>query len=129
MKRKRNRERSRFLFLCPRQRDGLVIVPQRVQQPHGVVLVAAGTVVLVAFAGLGIWAAVNFAGFFAAFHGLFFSQGNWTFPYDSLLICSLPTEFWMGMGAIWLLVSVLASVLSIVVGLKVGKRAPGKRAH
>ena len=86
------------------------------------VLVAAGTLVLAAFAALGIWAAVDFAGLFAALHGLFFAQGSWTFPYDSLLICSLPTEFWMGMGAVWLAVSVLLSILSISIGFKLRKR-------
>lgn len=87
-----------------------------------IVLVAAGAIVLVAFAGLGAWALIDFNGFFTAFHSLFFAQGNWTFPYDSLLICSLPTEFWMGMGAVWLAVSALLSILSILVGFKLRKR-------
>lgn len=85
----------------------------------GNVLLAAGIVVLASFIGLGVWAAVDFAGFFATFHGFLFSQGNWTFPYDSLLICALPAAFWMGMGVVWLAVSVLASILSIVIGKKV----------
>lgn len=84
----------------------------------GGVLMAAGIVVLVAFVVLGIWAAVDFSGFFRLFHQLFFSQGNWEFPYDSLLICALPTEFWMGMGVIWLVVAVVLSALSILVGRK-----------
>ena len=87
----------------------------------GAVLMGAGAVVLVAFAVLDAWAAVNFNGFFAAFHGLFFSQGNWQFPFDSLLICSLPTQFWMGMGVIWLVVSVVLSLVSLVVGRKCRK--------
>lgn len=87
----------------------------------GGVLMAAGIVVIVAFAGLGAWAVVDFEGFFRAFHQLFFSQGNWTFPYDSLLICALPTEFWMGMGVIWLAVALVMSALSIVIGRKVWK--------
>ncbi len=81
-------------------------------------LLAAGIVVLVAFVGLGVWAFLDFNGLFTMFHQLFFSQGNWTFPYDSLLICALPTPFWMGMGGVWLAVTALASVLSIVVGAK-----------
>ena len=87
-----------------------------------VVLPAAGGIVIVAFVSLGIWAAVDFNGFFTAVHQLFFKQGGWTFPYDSLLICSLPTEFWMGMGAVWLAVSTLLSILSILVGFKLKKR-------
>lgn len=84
----------------------------------GSVMLAAGVMVNVAFVTLGVWAAVDFDGFFRAFHQLFFSQGNWEFPYDSLLICALPTEFWMGMGAVWLAVSFAVSVLAIVFGRK-----------
>ena len=87
----------------------------------GGVLMAAGIVVLVAFVALGVWAAVDFNGFFRLFHQLFFSQGNWEFPYDSLLICALPTEFWMGMGIVWLVVSFIVSILSIVIGNKLRK--------
>ena len=86
-----------------------------------IVLIAAGAIVLVAFVALGAWAIVDFNGLFAAFHKVFFAQGNWTFPYDSLLICSLPTEFWMGMGVVWLAVSALLSILSILVGFKLRK--------
>ena len=87
----------------------------------GNVLLAAGVVVLVAFIGLGVWAAIDFTGFFATFHQLLFSQGNWTFPYDSLLICALPTAFWMGMGVAWLAVSALVSILSIAIGKRLRK--------
>lgn len=90
----------------------------------GLMLRIGGIVVLAAFAALGVWAIVDFNGFFSAFHGLFFSQGNWTFAYDSLLICALPTAFWMGMGFIWLLVSVILSVLAIAIG---GRLMHGRR--
>ena len=71
---------------------------------------------------VGAWAAIDFTGFFAAFHQLFFAQqGNWTFPYDSLLICSLPQPFWMGMGIVFLLVAVLVCVASILVGQRLRK--------
>lgn len=87
----------------------------------GSVLLAAGVIVIVAFVALGVWAAVDFNGFFARFHQLFFSQGNWEFPYDSLLICALPTEFWMGMGAVWLVVAFVISILSITLGKRLKK--------
>ena len=92
----------------------------------GIMLRAAGITVLAAFVALGIWAAVDFTGFFSAFHGAFFSQGNWMFAYDSLLICALPTAFWMGMGALWLLVSVLLSVVAIMAG---GRLMHGRRRY
>ncbi len=90
----------------------------------GLMLRVGGIAVLAAFVALGVWALVDFNGFFTAFHGLFFSQGGWTFAYDSLLICALPTAFWMGMGFIWLLVSVVLSVLAILVG---GRLMHGRR--
>jgi len=88
----------------------------------GRVLLAAGIAVLVVFAGLGVWAAIDFAGFFTLFHNLFFSQGNWTFPFDSLLICALPTPFWAGMGVVWLVVTLLVCVVSILVGRRLVRR-------
>ena len=84
----------------------------------GRLLFGAGTVVLGAFAVLGAWAALDFDGLFTVFHELLFSQGNWTFPADSLLICALPTDFWVGMGAVWLAVSAIASILSMLIGCK-----------
>ena len=50
---------------------------------------------------LGLWGLVDFNGLFAAFHSLFFVEGTWTFNYDSLLISMYPSDFWMGMGAVW----------------------------
>lgn len=87
----------------------------------GNVLMAAGILVIVVFIALGVFAAIDFSRFFTLFHSVFFSQGNWTFPYDSLLICSLPTVFWVGMGVIWLIVTVLVSILSIAIGALVRK--------
>ena len=87
----------------------------------GNVLMAAGILVIVIFIALGVFAAIDFSRFFTLFHSVFFSQGNWTFPYDSLLICSLPTVFWVGMGIIWLIASALVSILSIAIGALVRK--------
>ena len=83
----------------------------------GTVLLAAGVIVLALFVVLGVWAAIDFTGLFNAFHHVFFAQqGNWTFPYDSLLICSLPQPFWAGMAAVWLGASVVLSIVSILIG-------------
>lgn len=85
----------------------------------GLVLIGAGAGVLAALIVLGVWAIADFNGFFTAFHQLFFAQqGNWEFPYDSLLICSLPEAFWAGMGIVWLGTSIVLSALSVVVGFK-----------
>ena len=82
----------------------------------GRVLGGAGAGVFVAFALLAAWVAVDFNGFFAAFHSLFFAAGTWTFSWDSLLICMYPPEFWMGMGAIWLAVTVAGCVVCLIIG-------------
>ena len=42
---------------------------------------------------------VDFERFFAAFHGIFFKSGTWTFPSDSLLIQTFPEPFWVSAGA------------------------------
>lgn len=86
-------------------------------------LVAAGCAVLGLFVFLGLWALLDFNGLFRSFHLLFFSQGNWTFPADSLLICALPAEFWQGMGTIWFAVTLGASILSLIAGLMLARRA------
>ncbi|NGM17057.1 DUF1461 domain-containing protein [Eggerthellaceae bacterium zg-893] len=90
----------------------------------GGVLIGAGAVVLVAFAALGVWAVVDFDGLFAAFHALFFAAGTWTFSRDSLLITMYPPEFWVGMGAIWLVTTCLAAILSIGIGAILRRKAP-----
>lgn len=87
------------------------------------VLCGAGIVVLVAFGAAGIWAVVDFQGLFTTFHTVFFSQGNWQFPYNSLMICELPTEFWCAMGGVWLTVTLLCSIASILVGRHLSKTA------
>ena len=88
----------------------------------GRALGAAPAVLLAAMIGLAVWAAADFHGFFAAFHGLLFPQGNWTFPFDSLLICMLPTGFWIGMAIMWVVVTVGLSVASIVIGRRLLRR-------
>ena len=82
----------------------------------GRVLACAGGLTIAAFLAFGAAALVDFDAFFALFHGLLFTQGTWTFWYRSLLICSLPEGFWMGMGILWFATSLLLSILSCCVG-------------
>lgn len=92
-------------------------------QAAGRALMWAGGGIVVLLVLLGAWALIGFESFFAAFHSLFFAEGTWTFPYDSLLICMYPTAFWMGMGAIWLVTTGALSILSLVSGRMLVKRA------
>lgn len=81
------------------------------------VLTASCIIILVSYIGLLIWGFVDFNSFFSMFHQLFFSKGNWEFPADSLLICALPTKFWVIMGIVAVVVSVLlASFAAIIAG-------------
>ncbi len=106
---------------------GLAHVRVRIsKRALGVVCAIAGGLVIAAFAGLGVWAAVDFLGMFNLLHSFFFSQGSWTFAYDSLLITLYPTEFWMGMGGVWLAVTGALSILSLFIGLKIGKTNHGR---
>lgn len=82
----------------------------------GFVFTCAGASIIAIFALLAAWVAVDFDGFFAIFHSLFFAQGTWTFSWDSLLICMYPPEFWMGMGAIWLGVTVVCCAACLIMG-------------
>ncbi len=88
----------------------------------GAVLLGAGITVCAIFAVVGIWAAVDFDVFFSVFHMLFFESGSWTFSENSLLICMYPDAFWMGMGIIWLAVTLVLSILSIVIGARLRRR-------
>jgi len=58
---------------------------------------------------------VNFDRLFTAMHELFFAEGTWTFAVDSLLICTYPIEFWIGMGIVWaILLMLLSSIVSFI---------------
>lgn len=93
----------------------------------GRVLAGVGVSVLAVFALLAAWVAIDFDGFFAQFHSLFFAAGTWTFSWDSLLICMYPPEFWVGMGAIWLVVTVACCVVCITIGRLLRKGSTQKR--
>ncbi|MDO8661250.1 MAG: DUF1461 domain-containing protein [Candidatus Woesearchaeota archaeon] len=51
---------------------------------------------------LAIFSFTAFNTFFTGFHQLFFSQGNWQFPSESLLIQTYPEQFWKGVVLQWI---------------------------
>lgn len=94
-------------------------------KPAGTALVAGGAITLGLFLGFGLWAAFGFDSLFAALHSLFFAEGTWTFPSDSLLIQMYPEGFWMGMGGWWLGASTVVALASIIIGyVIIRKRKP-----
>jgi integral membrane protein (TIGR01906 family) len=72
------------------------------------VLIALG-----AIAGLA-----DFEALFSAFHGIFFAEGTWTFPSDSLLIQTFPESFWAAAAGVWAGLVLLGAVL-LAVGARV----------
>ncbi len=82
----------------------------------GKTLMCSAAAVLVLFILLALWVVLDFNGFFAFFHSLFFANGTWTFPANSLLIRMYPEGFWIGMGVVWLVSSCLASLLCLIIG-------------
>lgn len=101
-----------ILFLLKRSRRSLARA-----------LLAAGGTVLVLFALAGIWAASDFDSLFAAFHGLFFAAGTWTFDADSLLICMYPEGFWTSMGIVWGVVTAIACLVTLSIGSRTKRNA------
>src|SRR3989338_8539941 len=53
---------------------------------------------IISLAGILLLVLLFFHQLFTAFHLLFFPQGNWTFPYNSLLIRTFPLSFFMKIG-------------------------------
>lgn len=95
---------------------------RRSRQALAAALVAAPCLVLAAFAGLGLWGTLDFNGLFAAFHGVLFPQGNWTFPARSLLISMYPLDFWVGMAKAWLGITAAAAILSLTLGIAIARK-------
>ena len=78
---------------------------------------------------LGLWGLIDFNGLFAAFHSLFFVDGTWTFSADSLLISMYPLDFWMGMGSVWLIVTVGLGLVCFAAGCLFAWRAQVQHAQ
>ena len=72
--------------------------------------------VMAFFGVMGVWACIDFNGMFNVFHSLFFTQGTWTFSWQSLLISMYPPAFWMGMGVIWFITTLTCCTLCLIIG-------------
>ena len=110
--------RSRSGSLESRQRNSLA-------RP----LIIGGALPLAAAALLGLAIAIDFGAFFVWMHGIFFADGTWTFPADSLLIRSLPYEFWVTSAVVWAASMAVFCLISIAVGLILTHRSKRKLAH
>ena len=64
-----------------------------------------------------VFAVADFGSAFSAFHGIFFAEGSWTFPADSLIIQLFPVAFWASAGAalaLWVLIGVALMIWGAV---------------
>ncbi len=76
-----------------------------------------GGISTVVFTGLILIIIVfSFESSFTLFHTIFFPQGNWTFPIESLLIQTFPLEFFISIGRRIFLQTVIIGSLFIVLG-------------
>lgn len=94
----------------------LLLVIRRRRKLAGWIMFVTPLVLIALIAALGVWAFVDFDSLFTALHGLFFANGTWIFPADSLLITLFPEAFWMGMGVVWVFISILACLLVSLIG-------------
>ncbi|MCL2537748.1 MAG: DUF1461 domain-containing protein [Coriobacteriia bacterium] len=74
----------------------------------------AGIACLVLPLVMGAFMLVAFEPTFVAFHEVFFPQGNWTFPADSLIISTFPGIFWQMSGLLWMAVFMLNGALLMI---------------
>jgi integral membrane protein (TIGR01906 family) len=85
-------------------------------------LIIGGAIPLAAAAILAVAIAIDFNAFFVWLHGLFFAEGSWTFPADSLLIRALPYNFWVSCAVVWAASMALFCLINIVAGLLLQRR-------
>ena len=76
---------------------------------------------LVILAVFAIWVTIGFDSFFTWMHSLFFANGTWTFDANSFLISMYPENFWLGMGVVWALTTIIVAIVVIGVSQIVKK--------
>ncbi|MDY6055338.1 TIGR01906 family membrane protein [Micrococcus sp.] len=84
--------------------------------PGGVrrALFAGAAWMLVALVVFAVLAALNWQGFFAGFHSLFFADGTWTFSPRDALIRLYPGQFWLDAALTVGLLCVLPALATLV---------------
>jgi integral membrane protein (TIGR01906 family) len=82
-----------------------------------------GGISIVSIIGLILlFSVISFNSSFTAFHEIFFPQGNWQFPSDSLLIQTFPLDFFIKIAFIIFIQTLCWGSLFIVVGYHLQKR-------
>lgn len=80
------------------------------------ILRGGGIMTFVICAVFLVWGFIGFDSLFTLMHQVLFEDGTWTFSSSSALICSLPTKFWVAMGALLVAVSAIVGLIYVFLG-------------
>lgn len=108
--------------------SALIVVKLKSYAALGRVLISAGILCTLALVIAALAGFIGFDELFSGFHTLFFSEGTWQFPEDSLLLTLFPLQFWMIEALVWAFSSLAAAVLAISVGALIRSSCVAKRA-
>ncbi|MFD1347075.1 TIGR01906 family membrane protein, partial [Nesterenkonia halotolerans] len=88
----------------------------RAWRPGGVArgLFAGAWVTLGIIIAVAVLAIIDWQFFFAEFHRIFFADGTWTFPAESMLIQLYPEQFWIDAGIAVVALAVLFSLILLI---------------
>jgi integral membrane protein (TIGR01906 family) len=75
---------------------------------------AAGWTILALCLFLGLATLIDFTKLWILFHAVFFPQGNWAFPYNSILITLYPEGFWESAVIRWAALILSFAVVAIM---------------
>ncbi|HLD73072.1 MAG TPA: DUF1461 domain-containing protein [Candidatus Nanoarchaeia archaeon] len=64
-----------------------------------------------------LWGIISFNSSFTIFHQIFFPQGNWQFPTDSLLIQTFPLEFFIEISLFIFILTLIEGIVFILLGI------------
>ncbi len=95
-----------FLYLIFYKRDNKIYLLKKYTETYTLVSIFLAILLILIF--------LNFDTVFYYFHKLLFTNDNWLFPSDSLLIIMLPQEFFMDIAIISILCCIVISVLFIL---------------
>ena len=76
----------------------------------------AGWTTVISLSVFILFSLISFNTLFTLFHNIFFPQGNWQFPADSLLIQTFPIDFFIGISIKTFLLTLIFGILFIVGG-------------
>lgn len=93
----------------------------------GRAMVSGGSLIGGLAAAVALVSVLDFDAVFSAFHKLFFAEGTWTFPSDSLLIRLFPEPFWVLSAASWGALVIAIGAIYIIAGAWLRRRS-GKTA-